>query len=62
MKKDRNICTTEHLAVVLGCSTRTLYNLRNRGIITPIKIGRSTRWDVEAVIRQLEDTDAVGAA
>ena len=55
--KTIDLVSSEQIAAHLGCTVRTLYNLRNRGVIAPIKVGRSTRWDLNEVLAQLRQHD-----
>lgn len=46
--------TTDEVAAILKCTTRTLQNLRDRGEISFIRVGRLIRFTQEQVHEYLE--------
>lgn len=43
---ERRTLTTKEVCAAIPCSTATLYRWAQRGKVTPIKLGRATRWPV----------------
>lgn len=54
------IVDTAQLTAVLRVNRKTIWDWRDRGIIPYFKIGRSVRFDLEAVLNQLRAKCQVG--
>ena len=48
------LLTTQEVAAILNCTTRTLQNLRDRGEISFIRVGRLIRFSEEQVQEYLD--------
>ena len=51
------LLTTKELATYLKVTTRTLYNLARRDVLSPIRVASSARWDLNEVLAQLRQHD-----
>ena len=49
----KELITEQEQAKLLHCSARHVWNLRKRRLIPVIKLGRSVRYDPEAVARAM---------
>ena len=54
MQANTTLSTEKQQADKLNCSTRHLVNLRNRGLIPYIKLGKLIRYDSTAVDRAIQ--------
>jgi excisionase family DNA binding protein len=49
-----SVSTTDELAIQLRCHRRTIERLVSRGVLHPIRVGRSWRFDREQVFEALD--------
>lgn len=51
---DPQLRSTAKTARILDCSVRTLYRLVERGELTPIRVGRDLRFEMDEIRRYLD--------
>jgi excisionase family DNA binding protein len=49
------VLSTANTARLLDCSTRTLYRLIERGELTPVRLGRVLRFELDEIRRYLDE-------
>ncbi|MBK8267552.1 MAG: helix-turn-helix domain-containing protein [Planctomycetes bacterium] len=52
------LVNSREAARLLSLSTRTINSLQSRGVLRPVKIGRSTRFRIEDILRIAQEGTA----
>lgn len=57
MSEQKQVLTQKEVAAILGCTTRTVYNLRERKVLTPINGFGKPRFARAAVEQLIQGGD-----